>query len=211
MAWIGVFGISAFTVLFVTLAVTFGDPIPEAEASEPFIGEIRYFGFNFAPRGWALCQGQLLPIAQNTALFSLYGTTYGGDGLTTFGLPDDRGRVLIGMGQGPGLSNYSIGMKGGAEKTTLTIAQMPLHSHSADSLVLQGTPVVGNSAELTGNALALSFARSYSTTAPTAAMHADSIDGNIGNTGGNQSHDIRQPYLTVNCSIALTGIFPSRN
>ena len=114
MAWLGVFGVSAFTVAIAVLVVTFGE-IPEAEASEPFIGTIQYFGFNFAPRGWGLCQGQLLPISQNTALFSLLGTTYGGDGRTTFGLPDDRGRVLIGMGTGPGLSAYTIGSRGGTE------------------------------------------------------------------------------------------------
>src|SRR5439155_18983562 len=99
--------------------------------SEPFLGEIRLFGFNFAPRGWAFCQGQLLPIAQNTALFSLLGTTYGGNGQTTFALPDLRGRVAVGFGQGPGLSNIDLGQVSGAETATLTQAQMPAHGHLA--------------------------------------------------------------------------------
>jgi len=214
MAWLGVFGISAFTVLIAMLAVTFGE-IPEAEASEPFIGQIMYFGGNFAIRNWALCQGQLLSISSNTALFSILGTTYGGDGRTTFGLPDDRGRVLIGAGSGPGLSNYALGSRGGAEFTTLTVGQLPAHNHglTTGSAVLQGTNAAGDTAVLAGNALALSFARTHSTVPPTEAMHVDSIalEGSTQNTGSGQSHDNRQPYLTVNCLIALQGVFPSRN
>src|SRR3954468_23228168 len=98
--------------------------------SEPFLGEIRMFGGNFAPRGWAFCNGQILSIAQNTALFSLLGTTYGGNGQTTFGLPDLRGRVAVSAGQGPGLSNYSLGELAGSESVTLTSANMPAHNHS---------------------------------------------------------------------------------
>jgi len=210
MAWMGILGISVLTALIVTLAATIV-PLPEAEAQEPFVGQIQYFGFNFAPRGWAFCDGQLLPISQNTALFSLLGTTYGGDGRTTFGLPDDRGRVFIGMGNGPGLSNYQIGQRGGVERVTLTTTQIPSHTHGLSAAVLQGTPLSGDTAALTDNALALTFARAYSTMAPTASMHTDSISGLTDATGGSQSHENRQPFLVVNCSIALTGIFPSRN
>jgi microcystin-dependent protein len=174
--------------------------------SEPFIGEIRMFGFNFPPRGWALCNGQNLSIAQNTALFSLLGTTYGGNGTTTFALPDLRGRVPIHFGQGPGLSNYTQGEMAGAETNTLLVGNMPAHSHALNAR--------GGTGDQAGPAGAL-FARDaagqsavYSSQSPDGTtMHAQTI----GASGGSQPFGIRQPYLVVNFSIALEGIFPPRD
>jgi microcystin-dependent protein len=171
----------------------------------PFLGEIRNFGFNFPPKGWALCQGQFLPINQNQALFALLGTTYGGDGVTTFALPDLRGRVPIGFGQGPGLTNRVQGEKGGSENHQLTSAEMPVHSHA-----LIGQTPGGNQGGPGGNSLAASDQRNSqytSTTGNAAAMAASSI----GNAGGNTAHNNMQPYLGSNWCIALQGIFPSRN
>jgi microcystin-dependent protein len=173
--------------------------------SEPFIGQIQMFGFNFAPRGWAFCDGQLLPISQNTALFSLLGTTYGGDGRTTFALPDLRGRVPIHEGQGAGLSDYRLGQRAGAETTTLSIANLPAHNHAASA-----AGPAGNANDAIGNIWADDAGVSsatYSSGAASGTMRADAI----GNTGGGQAFDNRQPYLTVNFCIALVGLFPSRN
>jgi len=173
--------------------------------SEPFLGEIRMFGGNFAPRGWAFCDGQLLAIAQNTALFSLLGTTYGGDGRTTFGLPDLRGRAPIHEGSGPGLSNYPLGSKGGSETTTLTVQNLPSHNH-----VARAAGPAGNSNDAIGNVWADDAGVSsatYSSAAATGSMRGDAI----GNTGGNQSFSNVQPYLAVSFIIALQGVYPSRN
>jgi microcystin-dependent protein len=173
--------------------------------SEPFIGEIRMFGFNFAPRGWALCNGQLLAISQNTALFSLIGTIYGGDGRTTFGLPDLRSRVPMHFGQGPGLSNQPIGAKSGTETTTLTVANLPAHNHAA----LAAGPA-GNSNDAISNIWADDAGVSsatYSSAAASGTMRGDAI----GNTGGGQAFSNLQPYLATNFCIALVGLFPSRN
>ncbi len=167
---------------------------------EPFLGQIQAFGFNFAPRGWAFCNGQLLPIAQNTALFSLLGTIYGGDGRTTFALPDLRGRVSMQFGTGPGLSSYSIGEKGGAEQITLITSQMPSHNHSANAAAEEA-----DQNKPAGNTLASS--QIYKTINPDATLNA----GTIGNTGGNLPHPNIQPFLIINWCIALQGIFPSRN
>ena len=168
--------------------------------SEPFIGQIVMFGGNFNPRSWALCDGQLLPISQNTALFSILGTTYGGDGRTTFALPDLRGRVAMHPGSGPGLSPRRLGEKSGVENVILTTNQIPSHTHSLrvkDDDADQGSPV--------NNVLA--NANVYSGAAPDAVMNT----GAIQNTGGGQQHTNVQPYLCVNYIIALQGIFPSRN
>jgi microcystin-dependent protein len=168
--------------------------------TEPFLGQIILVPYNFAPRGYAFCQGQILSIAQNTALFSLLGTTYGGNGQTTFALPDLRGRLALSSGQGPGLSNYSLGEQGGVESVTLIQQQMPQHQHAvAASMVPAGDTKPAN------NYLAINGA--YVATAPNATM------GNqmIGFTGGNQPHENREPYLCLNYCIALQGIFPSRN
>lgn len=174
--------------------------------AEPFLGEIRLMGFNFAPRGWAFSDGQLLPISQNSALFSLYGTIYGGDGRTTFALPDLRGRVAIHEGHGPGLSNYVLGSKGGAETVTLTTANMPSHNHSP---ALHGEVTPANQNNPTGRMLGLH--QGYAD--PKARDDVPMASGSIvsSNIGGGQNFGIRQPYLTVNYCVALTGLFPSRS
>lgn len=172
--------------------------------SNPYIGEIRMFAGSFAPAGWALCQGQLMPISENDALFTLIGTTYGGDGQETFGLPDLQGRTPIHMGQGPGISqNYQIGEKGGVESVTLSVNQIPNHTHPLmGSLNLSDDPnpgmkVMGESRPGTN-----SF---YQDTAgnPMAASA-------IGPVGGSQPHDNMQPYLCINYIISLFGIFPTQ-
>ncbi len=175
---------------------------------EPFIGQIMLFAGNFAVRGWALCDGQLLPINQNAALFSILGTQYGGDGQTNFALPDLRGRVPIHMGNGPGLSNRPIGSKSGAETHTLTTNQIPSHAHGA---TLRASDAEGTSASPTDLVIAKSGSGDpdYNGDALNTALRSDSIE--VGNTGGNQSHNNMQPYLTLNYQIALVGIFPPRN
>jgi microcystin-dependent protein len=188
------------------MVATLGVSLPAA-ASEPFIGQIQYFGFSFTPRGWAACDGQLLPVSSNSALFSLIGTTYGGDGRTTFALPDMRGRVPVHMGAGPGLSSYRIGDKGGAERVTLTAAQLPSHTHAA---TLHGNSTVGNAGAPANTTVLAAVDRgtNYTTAAPNVTMSPSSVT--IENTGGSQPVEIRQPYLTVNCQIALIGLYPSR-
>jgi microcystin-dependent protein len=166
--------------------------------SEPFLGQLMLVGFNFAPRGWALCNGQLLSIAQNTALFALLGTQYGGNGQTTFALPDLRGRVSLHQGQGPGLSNQFIGEINGVEAGTLTTSQLPSHSHQ-----LPANAGLGSTDEPAG--AVASQGGSYSPTSDGTRL-ADSVT-----TGGNQPFSIMQPYLVLNWIIALQGIFPSRS
>jgi len=171
--------------------------------SEPFIAEIRIFAGNFAPRGWALCDGQLLPIAQNTALFSLVGTIYGGDGRTDFALPDLRGRAAMHAGSGPGLSPRQLGQSGGAATVTLTHAQLPGHSHS-----MSASPNPSESPNPAGNALGRSVGGSAYGDATNLVPLADAA---AAEEGGNQSHNNMQPFLTVNFIIALVGLFPPRN
>lgn len=173
--------------------------------ADPFIGELKLVPYNFAPRGWAFCDGQLLAISQNDALFALIGTTYGGDGRTTFGLPDLRGRVAIHSGQGPGLANYSQGEQGGSEGVALTVGQLPEHSHALGV----ATPI-GDLTTSPGNVpatspMALGYA--YGELGPVTTMPA----GTLENTGGAGPHDNMQPSLVLNYVIALEGIFPSRN
>lgn len=168
---------------------------------EPYLAQIMLFGGNFAPRGWAFCDGQLLSISSYTALFSLLGTTYGGDGRTTFGLPDLRGRVPMHAGTGPGLTPRQIGQKVGEEQVTLTAAQMPAHSHELS--VLNAT---ADNDRPANDLLARSQIYSATTT-PTVALNPASIS----TTGGSQAHDNMQPTLCINYIIALEGIFPSRN
>jgi microcystin-dependent protein len=165
--------------------------------SEPFLGELRLFPYNFAPRGWAFCQGQILAIAQNTALFSLLGTTFGGNGQTTFALPDLRGRVAVSSGQGPGLSPYDLGQSGGTESVTLTSNEMPQHAHT-----IGGTNSASTGSRPGGKVNAAGGAYSDTSDAPMQPT---------GGTGGSQPHGNVQPYLTLNYCIALEGIFPSRN
>ena len=170
--------------------------------SEPFLGMIIIVPYNFAPRGWAFCQGQILPIAQNTALFSLLGTTYGGNGTTTFALPDLRGRVSNSSGQGPGLQNYVLGQVAGTESVTLTANQLAPHTHPfapPGSTADASSTSPANAAPASGG--------SYKTGAGNTAMTA----GVTGPNSGGQPFAILPPYLTLNYCIALEGIFPSRN
>lgn len=171
---------------------------------EPFIGQVCSFGFNFAPRGWAQCNGQLLAISQYSALFSLLGTSYGGDGRTTFGLPDLRGRVAINQGQGPGLSDYKIGQMAGKEGVTLTQNEMPSHSHPGQ---LHASSTGANQEEPQNHLLGESAI--YTDGAANQVMNSGAVT--IGLTGGNQPHDNLQPYLTINYCIALEGVFPQRS
>ena len=171
--------------------------------SEPFIGEIRIVGFNFAPRGWANCDGQLLSIAQNSALFSLLGTVYGGDGRTTFGLPDLRGRVPVHAGNGPGLSPRAQGQKSGAEQTTLSVANLPSHTHA-----VKCNSDDGDTDEPQGN-----FPAKAGGGETIYASGEDAAMSNqmVGNTGGGSAANNMQPFLTVRFVVALVGLFPSRN
>jgi microcystin-dependent protein len=176
--------------------------------SDPFIGEIRMVGFDYAPSGWALCNGQLLTIAQNSALFSLLGTRFGGDGRNTFGLPDLRARVPLHQGQGVGTGTYTIGQRGGAESVTLGTAQLPPHTHAlaahggaGSSPSASGTFIATPSDPATGAAL-----NAFSPTSD-AAMNAQAIAA----SGGGQAHENMQPYLCVNFVIATTGIYPTRD
>ena len=185
----------------------------EAHAgTDPFIAEITMFGGNFAPRGWALCHGQTLAIASNQALFSLLGTTYGGDGRTTFMLPDLRGRSPIGAGSGPGLSSYDLGQMGGAETVTLTVLAMPTHTHMATA-VTRASDQAGDVSDA-ADAVPAKGAEGtspYTKTAPNVSMHAGMVTVENGHTGGGQAHENRPPYLAINFIIALQGTFPSRN
>jgi microcystin-dependent protein len=173
---------------------------------DPILASIIIFAGNFAPAGWAMCNGQLLPIAQNTAVFSLIGTFYGGDGVASFALPDLRGRVPIHMGQGVGTSNYIIGQTGGVESVILTQSQLPAHTHAVNVYGAAGTET-----SPTGNLPAAtpltSTVKPYSSQPPSATMNSAMI-ASVGNGAG---VSVLQPYLTVNYIIALQGIFPTRN
>lgn len=171
-------------------------------ALDPFIATIQAVAFNFPPRFWAQCNGQLLSIAQNTALFSLLGTTYGGNGTTTFGLPDLRGRNAIHSGQGPGLSFYSLGELGGVENTSITTATMPAHNHSVTVGV---NTALGEESNPT-NSIIASKANAFSTT-------TNNSLGGVSETpiGQGIPFGIRNPYLGLNFCIALQGVYPSRN
>lgn len=178
--------------------------------ADPFIAEIRIFGFNFPPRGWAWCDGQILPISQNTALFSLLGPTYGGNGTTNFALPNLQGRAALGPGSGPGLTPYTQGQAGGQDTVTLLQREIPSHSHS---LVGQpGVPAPAPSVTPASNIWGVSGSRRT-----VSAMYA-SAQGTpvamsvaaLGNTGGNQGHNNMSPYLTLYFNIALSGVFPAR-
>lgn len=169
--------------------------------ADPFIAEIRVFPFNFPPRGWAWCDGQILPLAQNTALFSLLGTTYGGNGQSNFALPNLQGRAALGFGQGPGLSVRDLGESGGQETVTLLESQIPFHNHA-----LTASPDDADGNEPAGRLLSKSAKASYANAFPTAAMAA----GSVAATGGSQPHNNMQPYLTLYFCIALQGVFPPR-
>lgn len=175
--------------------------------STPLIGEIKMFAGNFAPKGWALCNGQILAIAQNTALFSILGTTYGGNGTSTFALPDLRSRVPIHAGQGAGLSNYVLGEMTGLESVTLLINELPAHTHTVNAVASGGNQAspAGGSLAIESTGTSLDYANSNTT--PTSPMNA----AMIGPTGSSLPHNNIQPVLCVNYIIALLGVFPSRN
>lgn len=188
---------------------------------EVFLGTIQAFGFNFAPQGWANCNGQILNISQNTALYSLLGVNYGGNGQTTFGLPDLRGRAALNMGQGPGLSMYNIGQVAGTENTTLNITNMPMHNHPATVTV--GVQVAGtasnpaNAPSATnaylgagGSGVASAAIWSDALNSPV-AMGGTSGSVQVGIAGNGLPFSLLNPYLVLNFCIALQGIFPSRN
>lgn len=170
--------------------------------SEPFVGEIRMFAGNFAPRGWAFCDGQLLAVSQNDALFSLLGTIYGGDGRTTFGLPDLRGRIPIHAGHGPGLSERRLGAKGGEEKVTLTVNQLPSHGHP-----MTAANVPADRREPVGLSPAQAEGDVYTDQQDPQNFNSQAIT----NTGGSRSHTNLMPFLCVHFIISLVGIYPSRH
>jgi len=178
--------------------------------SNPFLGEIRMFGFTFAPKGWAFCDGQILSIQQNTALFSLLGTTYGGNGTTTFSLPDLRGRSPLHFGQGPGLSDYSLGQVAGEENVTLISTEMPSHNHLANARSSEADSLEPNSDG------------GFATTPDAIYSGLPEVDTNgaikglmspfaLTFTGQNVPHQNMPPYTVINYSIAIQGVFPSRN
>ena len=178
-------------------------PVGARASSQPFIGELMLVGSNFCPVGWAAAAGQIMSIAQNTALFSLLGTQFGGNGQTTFALPDLRGRAPIGAGQGPGLTDRAIGEMAGQETVTLTTDQMPAHTHPAYASTLAGN---------TANPAAALPARKLRTLLYRGGAPANTImaDDSIGSAGGGQPHDNMPPYLAMTWCIATQGIFPSR-
>ena len=174
--------------------------------SEPFVAEIRIFAGNFAPRGWAFCNGQLLPVAQNTALFSLIGTTYGGDGRTTTALPNLKGRAPMHPGRGPGLTSRRLGQKGGVESVTLTEAQMPTHAHT-----LRGTNDTGDQGSFTDGNVILGRSGGGTLYQTNTTQNLVSLNaGTLQVSGGSQAHDNLQPYLAIHFIIALVGLYPSR-
>ena len=170
--------------------------------ADPFVAEIRIFGFQFAPRGWAFCDGQTLPISQNTALFSLLGTTYGGDGKSTFQLPDMQGNAPMNPGQGPGLSLHDLGEIGGSETVTLIQNELPSHTHTLNAAA--GDPAESNVA--TNNAMARSNNNAYAAPGTLVQMAPNALSP----TGGTLPHNNMMPYLTLNFCIALQGVFPPR-
>ncbi|MGA7916036.1 MAG: tail fiber protein [Candidatus Acidiferrales bacterium] len=190
------------SLLFLAGLVALFQPSAAHAQATPYLGQIMIVPYNFAPQGWLTCDGQVLPIRQYQALFALLGTTFGGDGVQTFALPDLRGRVPIGMGQGPGLSNYDLGGSGGQEEVTLTLAQIPSHTH-----VPMGTASVANTGSPSGAAWGTPRALLYSSMAPTVPMNGLAI----GSTGGGQPHENRKPFVVMTYVIALEGVFPSRN
>ncbi|NYF80594.1 phage tail protein [Granulicella arctica] len=178
--------------------------------SEPFVGEIRVAGFNFAPVGWALCQGQLLPISQNTALFSLLGTFYGGNGTSNFALPNLQGSIAIGMGQGAGLSVYDLGEVGGESVVTLNTQQMSPHSHTLPVSGAAGRVSAPSPSSFLG-ATGRGVKGIYASSAQQASSPVNMASSAVVSTGGGQAHNNMGPYLVLNYIIALQGVFPARS
>jgi microcystin-dependent protein len=173
--------------------------------ADNFVGEIRLFPFNFAPTGWAMCDGQILPISQNTALFSLLGTQFGGNGTSNFALPNLQGTIPVGQGQGPGLSLYDIGESGGTATVNLSVSTIPSHSHSLPVSATAGRVNIPSPSAVLG-----------ATGRGSPDVYAGSVTGSMsasssGNAGGGQPHNNLMPYLVLNYCIALTGIYPSRS
>jgi microcystin-dependent protein len=182
--------------------------LEENSVSEPFLGEIRIVAFNYPPKGWALCNGQTMPINQFQALFALLGTTFGGNGINNFLLPNLQGNVVVGAGSGPGLSPYNVGQIGGEAGHTLTLPETPLHNHPVRAVSAAGTataPSAGSGFAPDGSAHPT---KTYDSTAAAGPAMAATL---IQNGGSSQAHENRMPYLVVNFCIALQGIFPSRN
>ena len=186
---------------------------------EGMIGEVRMFAGSYAPRSWAFCDGQLLPIASNSALFSILGVTYGGDGRSTFALPDLRGRVPVGSGNGPGLSSYKEGERGGIEQVILNTTEIPSHTHAASGTIkassVAGTTNAPAEAVLANGVVPIdrsttADAKIYGKVADQ-SMANNGVEVTIGNTGGNLSHENRQPFLSIYYIICLQGIFPPRS
>jgi microcystin-dependent protein len=178
--------------------------------SEPFVGEIEIYAFNFAPKGWAFCQGQLLAISQNTALFSLLGTQYGGDGKSTFGLPNLQGKIPNHFGQGPGLSLYTQGQTGGEATVTLLASQMPAHNHTVNASSSSGhinNPTAATVLGAVGGGIGKSGKAYTASTASNVNMGTSASN----NAGGGQPHNNMAPYVALNYCIALQGVFPARN
>lgn len=174
---------------------------------DPFVAEIRIFPFNFAPKGWAFCDGQLLPISQNTALFSLLGTTYGGDGKSTFALPDMQGNTAMHPGQGPGLSLHDLGETGGSESVSLLVSEIPVHAHGVGfALGSDGNSISPAGAVWAQSAAGRGSAALYQNGSPTGPVQLQSLAV----AGGGLPHQNMQPYLTLNYCIALQGVFPAR-
>lgn len=178
---------------------------------EGTIGTIMMFAGNFAPRNWAYCAGQLIPIAQNTALFSILGTTYGGDGRVTFGLPDLQGRVVVGAGQGPGLSYYDLGQSSDAETATMSLGQMAAHVHTAGAVSIPLSSAQANANTPNNNILATPTADTYATPGTAPAVNYGGFSSTVGVQGGSQPFSIMQPYECISFVICMYGVFPARN
>jgi microcystin-dependent protein len=173
---------------------------------DPLMGAVVPMAINFAPRGWYSCEGQLLSIAQNTALFSLLGTNYGGDGINTFALPDLRGRAVIGQGQGPGLNNYHVGQKGGHETTTMSITQMPVHNHA---VIVHANVFTADNNDPTNNYFGGGGPNNFTASAPDAVLNAAGVVAAY--QGGSQPFEVLNPYVAMFYNIAFSGIYPTRN
>jgi microcystin-dependent protein len=198
---------SRWYVAGATLAVA-ASAVAPASAQDRYIGEINKFPYNFCPINTAEANGQLISIADNSALYALYGTTFGGDGVTTFGLPDMRGRYSMHAGTGGGLSTRTLGQVGGTESNTMTLANMPLHEHFA---FMKGSSSAGNTTSPVGHAFGVTPANKYINGTVPAAQLMERGTIVVGNTGGNQPYSILPPSLTIRYCVQLFGIFPSQN